>query len=161
MMRALESAGALRLIAVAATRTDNIDLAACRRRGIVVSNIRNYAVHTVPEHTFALIFALRRSIVACGDAVCAGRWQAARQFCFFDYPIRDLGGSTLGGIDDGVLGQSVATIGRALGMRVLMWAFNGRSDQGALYASFDCVLAESEILTLHFPLLPETRDMIG
>ena len=118
----LAQAPKLKLIAVAATGTDNIDLQACQQRGILVSNVRNYAKHTVPEHTFALIFALRRSICAYRDAVKAGRWQEAAQFCFFDYPIRDLAGSTLGVVGDGVLGQSVATIGRALGMRVLFSA---------------------------------------
>lgn len=159
--QALDAAPNLRFIAVAATGTDNIDLAACRARGIVVSNIRNYAVNTVPEHTFALIFALRRSICAYRDAVRAGRWQAAGQFCFFDHPIRDLAGSTLGVIGDGVLGQAVASIGRALGMRVLMSAFKGRSDMGTLYTPFEQVLATSDVITLHCPLLPSTRHMIG
>ncbi len=159
--QALSQARRLKLVAIAATGTDNVDLAACRERGIAVSNIRNYAVHTVPEHTFALIFALRRSICAYRDAVRAGRWQAAGQFCFFDHPIRDLAGSTLGVIGDGVLGQAVAGLGRALGMRVLMSGFKGRSDQGGLYTPFEQVLAESDVLTLHCPLTPDTRHMIG
>ena len=157
----LAKAPHLKLIAVAATGTDNIDLAACQQRGIVVSNVRNYAKHTVPEHTFALIFALRRSICAYRDAVKAGRWQEAAQFCFFDHPIRDLAGSTLGIIGDGVLGQAVATIGRALGMRVLFSAHKGRSGQGRLYTPFEHVLKQSDILTLHCPLNTNTRNMIG
>lgn len=157
----LAKAPHLKLIAVAATGTDNIDLAACQQRGIVVSNVRNYAKHTVPEHTFALIFALRRSICAYRDAVKAGRWQEAAQFCFFDHPIRDLAGSTLGIIGDGVLGQAVATIGRALGMRVLFSAHKGRSGQGRLYTPFEDVLKQSDILTLHCPLNANTRNMIG
>jgi glycerate dehydrogenase len=157
----LAQAPKLKLIAVAATGTDNIDLTACQQRGIVVSNVRNYAVHTVPEHTFALIFALRRSICAYRDAVQAGRWQEAAQFCFFDHPIRDLAGSTLGVIGDGVLGQAVAGIGRALGMRVLFSAHKGRSGQGRLYTPFEEVLRQSDILTLHCPLNANTRNMIG
>ncbi len=157
----LAQAPKLKLIAVAATGTDNIDLAVCQQRGIVVSNVRNYAKHTVPEHTFALIFALRRSIYAYRDAVKAGRWQEAAQFCFFDYPIRDLAGSTLGIMGDGVLGQSVATIGRALGMRVLFSAHKGRTGQGSLYTPFEEVLRQSDILTLHCPLNANTRHMIG
>ena len=157
----LTQAPHLKLIAVAATGTDNIDLATCQQRGIVVSNVRNYAKHTVPEHTFALIFALRRSICAYRDAVKAGRWQEAAQFCFFDHPIRDLAGSTLGVIGDGVLGQAVATIGRALGMRVLFSAHKGRSGQGRLYTPFEDVLRQSDILTLHCPLNASTRNMIG
>ncbi|MCK6438551.1 NAD(P)-dependent oxidoreductase, partial [Rivihabitans pingtungensis] len=121
----------------------------------------NYAVHTVPEHTFALIFALRRSICAYRDAVRAGRWQEAGQFCFFDHPIRDLAGSTLGVIGDGVLGQAVAAMGRALGMRVLFAGFKGQTGQGALYTPFEQTLAQSDVLTLHCPLLPTTRNMIG
>lgn len=157
----LAQAPRLRLVAVAATGTDNVDLAACKARGITVCNVRNYAVHTVPEHTFALIFALRRSVCAYHDAVRAGRWQAARQFCFFDFPIRDLAGSTLGVIGDGVLGQAVATIGRALGMRVLMSAHKGRTGQGRLYTPFDAVLRQADILTLHCPLNAQSRHMIG
>lgn len=157
----LAKAPHLKLIAVAATGTDNIDLAACQQRGIVVSNVRNYAKHTVPEQTFALIFALRRSICAYRDAVKAGRWQEAAQFCFFDHPIRDLAGSTLGIIGDGVLGQAVATIGRALGMQVLFSAHKGRSGQGRLYTPFEDVLKQSDILTLHCPLNANTRNMIG
>ncbi len=158
---AIAAAPRLRFIAVAATGTDIIDLAACRARGIVVSNVRNYAVHTVPEHTFALIFALRSSLCAYRDAVRAGRWQASGQFCFFDHPIRDLAGSTLGVIGDGVLGRAVAAIGQALGMRVLMSAFKGRTGQGALYTPFEQVLAQADVLTLHCPLNPQTRNMIG
>lgn len=158
---AIAAAAKLRLVAVAATGTDNVDLEACRERGIVVSNIRNYAGNTVPEHTFALIFALRRSLCAYHESVKRGRWQQTAQFCYFDYPIRDLAGSTLGVIGDGLLGQAVASIGRALGMRVLFAGFKGRSDQGALYTPFERCLAESDILTLHCPLLPETRNMIG
>jgi glycerate dehydrogenase len=158
---ALAGARKLRLVAVAATGTDNVDLQACRDRGITVCNIRQYAVHTVPEHTFALIFALRRSICAYRDAVRAGRWQEAGQFCFFDHPIRDLAGSTLGIIGDGVLGQAVATLGRAFGMRVLFAGYKGRSGQGPLYTPFEETLARSDILTLHCPLTESTRNMIG
>lgn len=158
---ALAQASRLKLVAVAATGTDNVDLAACAQRRIAVSNIRNYAVHTVPEHTFALIFALRRSIRAYVDSVAAGRWQESGQFCYFDFPIRDLAGSTLGIIGDGVLGNAVATIGRALGMTVLFSAFKGSSGMGKLYTPFAQVLAESDIITLHCPLRPATRNMIG
>lgn len=157
----LAQAPRLRLIAVAATGTDNIDLAACQARGIVVSNIRGYATHTVPEHTFALIFALRRSICAYRDAVRAGRWQQADQFCFFDHPIHDLTGSTLGVIGDGALGQSVAAMGRALGMRVLISGHKGRTGQGRLYTPFEETLRQADILTLHCPLNERTRNMIA
>lgn len=158
---AIRGAKNLKLVAVAATGTDNVDLAECAKREIFVSNIRNYAINTVPEHTFALIFALRRSILAYANSVSAGRWQESGQFCYFDYPIRDLAGSTLGIIGDGVLGRAVADIGRALGMKVLFSAFKGSSGMGSLYTPFDDVLAESDIITLHCPLNKATRNMIG
>ena len=158
---AIAGAQNLRLVAVAATGTDVVDLNACEERGVAVVNIRNYAVNTVPEHTFALIFALRRSIVAYCDAVVRGRWQEAGQFCFFDYPIRDLAGCTLGIIGDGSLGRSVADLGRAFGMRVLFAAYKGSSGMGPLYTPFDEVMQTSDIITLHCPLMPSTQNMIS
>lgn len=158
---AIEQASRLKMVAVAATGTDNVDLQACAKKGVVVSNIRGYAVHTVPEHTFALIFALRRSIVAYRESVKAGRWYDAQQFCYFDYPIKDLAGSTLGIIGEGALGQSVAGIGRALGMRVLFAGRKGAPRQGRLYTPFEQLLAESDVITLHCPLNDSTRNLIG
>ncbi|MBF6615978.1 MAG: D-2-hydroxyacid dehydrogenase [Candidimonas sp.] len=158
---AIEQAPNLKMIALAATGTDNVDLQACKARGIVVSNIRGYAVHSVPEHTFALMFALRRSIVAYRDSVKAGRWYDAQQFCYFDYPIKDLSGSTLGIIGEGALGQSVAAIGQALGMNVLFAARKGGSGQGSLYTPFETMLAQSDVITLHCPLNDQTRDLIA
>ena len=159
--QAIATAPKLRLVAVAATGTDNIDLAACAARGIEVRNVRGYAVHSVPEHTFALVFALRRSLCGWREAVRAGRWQQSGQFCFFDHPIRDLAGATLGVIGDGALGRSVAAMGQALGMRVLFAAHKGRTGQGALYTPFEDVLRESDVITLHCPLNDATRHMIG
>lgn len=158
---AIAGATKLRLVAVAATGTDIVDVGACAERGVTVSNIRNYAVNTVPEHTFALILALRRSILAYHESVRRGRWAEAGQFCYFDYPIRDLAGSTLGIIGDGVLGGAVAVLGRAFGMRVLFAAYKGVAGMGPLYTPFEDTLRQSDVITLHSPLLPATRDMIA
>jgi glycerate dehydrogenase len=157
----IDHARKLKLIAVAATGYDIVDLAACARRGVTVSNIRNYAINTVPEHTFALILALRRSITAYRQSVAAGDWQRSGQFCYFDYPINDLSGSTLGIIGDGVLGRAVADIGRAFGMRVLFSAYKGVSGMGPLYTPFEDVLRQSDVITLHSPLMSSTRNMIA
>ena len=100
---------ALKMIAVAATGYDVIDVPYCREHGIAVANIRNYAVHTVPEHAFALILALRRNLLAYRADVEAGVWQQCRdQFCFFTHPIGDLHGSTLGIVGEGAIGQGTA-----------------------------------------------------
>lgn len=156
---ALAAASRLRLVAVAATGTDNVDLAACAQRGIIVSNVRNYAVHTVPEHVFALVFALRRSLLAYRDSVRAGRWQQSGQFCYFDYPIRDLAGSTLGVIGGGVLGRGVAAMGRALGMSVLLAGRKG-AEAGPQRTPFVEVLRQSDVISLHVPLTAQTRHVI-
>lgn len=158
---AIAQAPRLKMIAVAATGVDNIDIGACRERGVRVSNVREYAARTVPEHTFALIFSLRRNICAYVEAVNRGQWQDAGSFCFLDYPIRDLAGSTIGIVGDGFLGKAVASMARALGMQVLIAAHKGRTDMGSLYTPFEEVLALSDVITLHCPLLPSTRNMIG
>ena len=158
---ALAAASRLRLIAVAATGTDVIDLKTCEAKGIAVVNVRDYALHTVPEHTFALILALRRSLIGYRDSVRAGRWQESGQFCYFDYPIRDLAGSTLGIIGDGVLGRAVAEIARAFQLKVLFSTYKGVPGMGPLYTPFEAVLKQSDIITLHCPLLASTRNLIG
>ena len=137
----------LRLVAVAATGYDLVDVAACRARGVVVANVRGYALHTVPEHTFALILALRRALIGYRQDVIAGDWQRAGQFCFFNHPIRDLDGSTLGIIGEGTIGQEVARLGQAFGMRTLFAAHKGVSGLGPLYTPFDEVLERSDVIT--------------
>jgi glycerate dehydrogenase len=158
---ALAGAAKLKLIAVSATGTDNVDLVEAKTRGIAVCNIRSYAKHTVPEHTFALMLALRRSILPYGQSVIEGRWQQAAQFCYFDYPIADLGGSTLGIIGHGTLGQSVGKIAAAFGMTVLAAGRRGATDLKPGQTAFDEVLKRADVITLHCPLTPETRGVIG
>ena len=151
----------LKLIAVAATGYDVIDIAYCQANGIAVANIRNYAVHTVPEHAFALITALRRSLIAYREDVEKGRWQQIDQFCFFDHPIRDLYGATLGIIGEGVLGQGTANIARGFGMRVLFADHAPPKAPGVVFTPLDQVLAESDVISLHVPLTADTRNVIG
>ncbi len=158
---ALEAAKKLRVIGVAATGFDNIDVDACNEKGVTVSNIRNYATSTVPEHTFALILALRRSLLDYRDSVRAGRWQDSGQFCYFDHPIKDLSGAVLGIVGDGALGQAVGALGRAFGMEVRFSAYKGTRGMGPLYTPFEEIMRSSDIITLHSPLTPSTRNMIG
>ncbi|MCF8164835.1 MAG: D-2-hydroxyacid dehydrogenase [Polynucleobacter sp.] len=157
----LEQLPDLKMIAVAATGYDVIDIDACCERGIAVANIRNYAVHTVPEHTFAMIFALRRNLIAYREDVLRGRWQAQDQFCFFDHPIKDLHGSTLGIFGEGALGQATASIARALGMRVLFADHPPPKAPDVEFTDPENVLAESDIISLHCPLTPASRNFIG
>ncbi|SEJ39347.1 D-2-hydroxyacid dehydrogenase [Paraburkholderia diazotrophica] len=153
----------IRMIAVAATGYDCVDTAYCRERGIAVANIRGYATQTVPEHTFALILALRRNLLAYRSDVQRGRWQTAKQFCFFDHPIRDLHGSTLGIIGGGALGQGTAEIARGFGMRVIFAAHDSKRARtpGLDYVPLDTLLRTSDVISLHTPLTPITRNLIG
>lgn len=151
----------LRMVAVAATGADNVDLAACRERGIVVSNVRGYAVDTVPEHTMMLILALRRRLLDYVADVRAGRWARSENFCFFDHPIGDLAGATLGIVGRGGLGQGVARLGEAFGMRVLFAEHRGAPSVRAGYTAFEQVLAAADVLSLHCPLNDATRGLIG
>ncbi|QEL65790.1 glycerate dehydrogenase [Oryzomicrobium terrae] len=151
----------LKMIAVAATGTNNVDLAACQARGIVVSNIRGYARQTVPEHALALLMALSRNLVAYRASVQDGRWQRSDQFCFFDHPIRDLHGQTLGVIGSGDLGDGFARLAEALGMTVLKAERKGAATVRPGYTAFDRVIAASDAISLHCPLTPETRHLIG
>lgn len=151
----------LKMIAVSATGTNNVDLDACRARGIVVSNIRGYAEHTVPEHVMALLLALSRNLVAWRETLQTGAWQRAEQFCLFDYPIRDLHGATLGLIGSGTLGNGVARLAEAFGMRVLRAEHKGAPGVRAGYTAFADVLAEADAISLHCPLKPATTGLIG
>ena len=157
----LAQAPGLRMIAEAATGTDNIDLAYCREHGIVVSNIRGYAVHTLPEHVFMMLLALRRNLIGWREDVRAGRWQQADQFCLFTRPINDLFGSTLGLVGHGALGHGVAKLAEAFGMKVLIAERKGAATVREGYTPFDTLLAEADVISLHTPLTPETRHMIG
>jgi glycerate dehydrogenase len=158
---ALAQLPSLKMISVAATGYDVIDVPACSERGIAVSNVRGYAINTVPEHVFALVFALRRNLIGYRDDVINGAWGKADQFCFFNHSIRDLSGARLGIIGEGVIGQAVARIGRALGMDVVFAAHKGVTGLGRLYTPWDEVLETSDVLTLHAPLTPATRNMIS
>jgi glycerate dehydrogenase len=158
---ALQQLRQLKMIAVAATGYDVIDVGWCKAHSIAVANIRNYAVHTVPEHTFALISALRRNLIAYRQDVERGRWQQSEQFCFFDHPIRDLHGATIGIVGEGVLGQGTARIARGFGMRVLFADHAPPKAPGVEFTPFDEVLSESDVISLHVPLTAATSNMIG
>ncbi|MDD7911652.1 MULTISPECIES: D-2-hydroxyacid dehydrogenase [Pseudovibrio] len=157
----LEHLPDLKMIAVAATGYNILDVAACRAHGAVASNVRRYAQKTVPEHVFALIFALRRNLVGYRQDVIDGVWQKSGQFCFFTHPIKDLSGSRLGIIGGGALGEATGAIGRALGMEVVYAGRKGGQVSKPGYLPFEEVLATSDVLSLHCPLTPETEGLIS
>ena len=157
----LGSLPGLRLIAVAATGTDNIDLEACRARGVEVRNVSGYARETVPEHVLMLALALSRGLVPYQEDVRAGLWQRAGQFCLHTREVRDLFGAALGLVGYGTLGRGVERLARAFGMEVLIAERRGAEGLRDGRTPFEEVLRRSDVLSLHVPLNEETRGMIG
>jgi len=151
----------LKMIAVAATGYDCVDVAHCRAHQIAVANIRNYAVHTVPEHAFGLILALRRNVLAYRADVEAGAWQRATQFCHFPHPITDLAGSTLGIVGHGTLGRGMARIGAGFGMRAVFADHRARTATDLEFQPLAELVADADVLSLHCPLNASTRHLIG
>lgn len=156
----LENLPQLKLVAVAATGVDHVDLDAARRLGIGVCNVRDYATHSVPEHVFTVLLALRRNLIAYAAAATNGAWSRAGNFCLHNWPIEDLAGCTLGVVGGGTLGQSVARLGAAFNMRVLL-AEQRAAPLRPGRVAFEQVLAEADVLSLHVPLTPATRNLIG
>jgi len=151
----------LKLIAAAATGVDHIDLDAAQQHGVAVCNVRGYAIHSVPEHVFATLLALRRNLLWYQRAVRAGDWARAESFCMMAFPIDDLADATLGVIGAGALGQAVARLGKAFGMRVLLAEQRATVDLRPGRVRFEQVLSDSDVISLHIPLLPNTRNLIG
>ncbi len=150
----------LKLILVAATGTNNIDLQAARERGIVVSNCQGYGTPSVAQHTLALLLALATRLPDYQRAVADGKWSQAKQFCLLDFPIVELEGKTLGLLGHGELGGAVARLAEAFGMRVLMGQLPGRPARNDRLG-LDELLPQVDALTLHCPLNDNTRNMIG
>jgi glycerate dehydrogenase len=150
----------LRLVLVAATGVNNIDLAAAARRGIAVCNCQAYGTATVAQHTLMLLLALATRLPDYQAAVARGRWEESGQFCLLDFPIVELAGKTLGVLGHGELGSAVAKLAEAFGMRVLTGNLPGRPPRPERLA-LDDLLREVDALTLHCPLTEQTRNLIG
>ncbi len=152
---------AIRFIAVAGAGVDAFDLDYCRAHGIAVSNVAGYAQHTVPEHAFMLILALMRNLLAYRRDVQRGCWQKTEPFCYIDAPLSDLHGKTLGIVGEGAIGQGAARIARGFDMRVLFADHPEPKAPGLEYTPLETLLAQSDVVTLHCPLTPATRNLIG
>ena len=156
----LEASPDLKLICIAATGTNNVDLDAARELGIAVSNVLAYATPAVVQHVFALILSLTTRLHDYRDAVARGDWRRSEQFCLLDYPIRELAGLKLGIVGYGELGQAVARVAEAFGMSVsIAQRPGGEPRPGRL--PLPELLPEVDVLSLHCPLTEATRGLIG
>ncbi|WP_165310210.1 D-2-hydroxyacid dehydrogenase [Vibrio ziniensis] len=151
----------IKLIAVSATGVNNVDTEYCRANKIAVCNVQGYATRSVPEHVIGMMFALRRNLMGYHHDIAAGEWQRNKQFCFFTHPIGDIAGSTMGIIGSGALGKATAELAKALGMNVVYAERKGASDCREGYLSFEKVLQQSDVISLHCPLSEATRNIIS
>lgn len=152
----------LKLIAVTATGTNNIDLVAAKALGITVKNVTGYSSVTVPEHVIGMIYALKHRLIDYHrDQLLTERWATCGQFCYVDYPISDVQGSTLGIIGRGCIGNEVARLAQAVGMRVLFAEHQHATTIREGYTTFDEVLEQADVISLHCPLTPQTEQLIN
>jgi glycerate dehydrogenase len=152
----------LKLIAVAATGTDIIDREAAKQLGIKVCNVPGYATDSVAQFTMALLLELAARVGRYGETVKVGAWQKSPVFSLLDFPTIELKGKSLGIIGYGNIGQAVAAMARAFGMTVLIGARPGSEEavpQGRI--SVEQLLRQSDMITLHCPLTPQTRNLIN
>jgi len=156
----IDQAPSLKMVCIAATGTNNVDLRAAKAVGIPVTNVTHYATPSVVQHVFSMVLSLVTRQQEYRQAVSEGKWQKSQFFCLLDYPITELYGKTLGIIGYGALGQGVARVGEAFGMKVNIAARKGQSMENGR-VSFETLLAESDVISLHCPLTDETENLIG
>ena len=151
----------LKLIAITATGTNNVDLDAAKELCVAVKNVTGYSATTVPEHVLGMIFALKHSLAGWQRDQIIGKWTESKQFCYFDYPITDVKGSTLGVFGKGCLGTEVGRLGELLGMKVLYAEHRNATTCREGYTPFEEVLKQADILTLHCALTETTKNLIN
>lgn len=149
----------LKLILVAATGTNNVDLQAAKRLGITVCNCQAYGTPSVAQHALMLMLVLVTRFESYRQAVRDGDWQRSSQFCLLDYPIGELSGRTLGILGYGELGQEVGRLASAFGMRILVGSLPGREHPDR--PNLAELLPQVDVLSLHCPLTEQTRHLIG
>jgi glycerate dehydrogenase len=158
--RCLAACQKLKLICIAATGSNNVDLDAAAELGIAVANVTGYATSSVVQHVFSLILSLVTQQQNYQKAVARGDWQKASHFCFLDYPIWELSGKTLGVVGYGELGRAVARLAEAFGMKVLIALRPGGAPDSERL-SLHQLLPLVDVLTIHTPLTENTRNLIS
>ncbi|MDD3059170.1 MAG: D-2-hydroxyacid dehydrogenase [Sphaerochaeta sp.] len=151
----------LKYIGVLATGYNVVDIEAARRRGVVVTNIPTYGTDAVAQFAFAMLLEIAHHVQHHSDAVKEGRWTNHQDFCFWDYPLIELAGKTMGIIGYGRIGQATARIARAFGMQVIAYDVSQQSDHSDVYVDLDTLLGSSDVISLHCPLFESTRGIIN
>ena len=158
----LQACPNLRFICVLATGYNIIDVAAANRQSITVCNIPTYGTNAVGQFAIALLLEICHHIGHHNQAVHEGRWASCIDWCFWDYPLIELAGKTMGILGFGRIGQATGRIAKALGMRILAFdtSPNDSGREIAEYVSLDTLLAESDVISVHCPLFEDTRGII-
>ena len=152
----------LKLIAITATGTNNVDMAAAQELGIVVKNVTGYSSVTVPEHVMGMIYALKHSLMSYHrDQIMTDRWATCGQFCYVDYPVTDIRGSTLAIFGKGNTGSEVARLAQAVGMRVIFAEHKNAQVIREGYVPFEEAFKQADIVSLHCPLTEQTQHLIN
>ncbi|MGM9587002.1 MAG: D-2-hydroxyacid dehydrogenase [Candidatus Limivicinus sp.] len=161
--RVLEECPNIKFISVLATGYNVIDIKAAAEKGIVVSNIPSYGTAAVAQFAIALLLEVCHHVAHHSEAVHQGRWAANPDWCFWDYPLIELQGKTMGIIGFGRIGQATGRIAKALGMKVIAYSRSVREDGKdiAEYVDLDTLLRTSDVIALHCPLFPETEGIIN
>lgn len=151
----------LKLVSILATGYNIVDLAAAKRRGITVCNVPGYSTRAVVQMTFALLLEICQQVGLHSGAVHTGRWQTCPDFCFWDRPLIELDGKTMGIVGYGAIGSAVGTVAQALGMKLLVTARHEKPvPEGARFVSLPELLAQSDVVSLHCPQTAENARMI-
>jgi glycerate dehydrogenase len=152
----------LKYIGVLATGTNVVDLAAARARGIPVTNVPAYGTKSVSQLTFALLLELAHHVGHHAQTVHDGRWTRSADFCYWDFPLIELDGLTLGIVGFGRIGRAVGDLGAAFGMKVLACARTaGVAPPFARFVELDVLFRESDVVSLHCPLTPQTANLVN
>jgi len=159
----LEACPTVKLICALSTGYNVIDVEACKKRGVVVCNVPGYGTSAVAQFTFALLLELCHHVGAHSQSVFRGQWTNSKDFCYWFTPQRELAGKTMGIIGFGAIGRAVGTIAKAFGMNVLAYSRTRHAEYESIgkYVDLDELLAQSDVISLHCPLFPETAQIIN
>lgn len=153
----------LKFVGILATGYNIVDIDAARERGIPVCNVPGYSTDAVAQLTLALLLEICHHVAHHSEKVHAGQWSGCEDFCFWDYPLIELAGKTIGIIGFGSIGKKVGALAKCLGMKVLAAGSRPTEEGRAIgeYVDLDTLYRESDVVSLHCPLFPENREMIN
>jgi glycerate dehydrogenase len=151
----------LRYIGVLATGYNVIDVSAARENGVVVTNIPDYGTTSVVQMTFALLLELCNNVWRHSESVHQGKWSTSKDWCYWDYPLTELAGKTMGILGLGTIGQQVAKVALAFGMQVIATSGTSKNRKGVKWVSVEALFEQSDVISIHCPLTPNTEGLVN